>query len=103
MRIAVVGASGYTGLEALRILCRHPECEIAAVTSEQKAGQPLGEAFPALRGVVGSMIIDEVLTVGRARVCDKNFHLSPFGEVPTCPPSGNLALRCPGDLPRQKP
>lgn len=52
MRIAVVGASGYTGLEALRILRRHPECEIAAVTSEQKAGQALGEAFPALRGVV---------------------------------------------------
>ncbi|MAE96108.1 MAG: N-acetyl-gamma-glutamyl-phosphate reductase [Deltaproteobacteria bacterium] len=52
MRIAVVGASGYTGLEALRILRRHPECEIAAATSEQKAGQAVGEAFPALRGLV---------------------------------------------------
>ncbi|MCP3987103.1 MAG: N-acetyl-gamma-glutamyl-phosphate reductase [bacterium] len=52
MRIAVVGASGYTGLESLRILHRHPSCEIVAVTSEQRAGQPVGEAFPALRGVV---------------------------------------------------
>jgi len=50
MRVAVLGASGYAGLELLRILLRHPACEIAAVTSEQRAGQPVGEAFPALRG-----------------------------------------------------
>jgi N-acetyl-gamma-glutamyl-phosphate reductase len=50
MKVAVVGASGYTGLELLRILLRHPEFEIAAVTSEQRAGRPVGEAFPALRG-----------------------------------------------------
>lgn len=50
MRVAVFGASGYTGLELLRILLRHPGFEIAAVTSEQRAGQPVGEAFPALRG-----------------------------------------------------
>jgi N-acetyl-gamma-glutamyl-phosphate reductase len=50
MRVAVFGASGYTGLELLRILLRHPEFEIAVATSEQRAGQPVGEAFPALRG-----------------------------------------------------
>lgn len=50
MKVAVVGASGYTGLELLRILMRHPELEIAAVTSEQRAGRAVGEAFPALRG-----------------------------------------------------
>ncbi len=50
MKVAVVGASGYTGLELLRILLRHPEFEIAAVTSEQRAGRAVGEAFPALRG-----------------------------------------------------
>jgi len=48
--VGVVGASGYTGLELLRILLRHPELEIAAVTSEQRAGRPVGDAFPALRG-----------------------------------------------------
>lgn len=52
MRIAIVGASGYTGLELLRWVRRHPELELSAVTSEQRAGQPVGEAFPALRGVV---------------------------------------------------
>jgi N-acetyl-gamma-glutamyl-phosphate reductase len=50
MRVGIFGASGYTGLELLRILLRHPRFEIAAVTSEQRAGQPVGEAFPALRG-----------------------------------------------------
>jgi N-acetyl-gamma-glutamyl-phosphate reductase len=51
MRVAVIGASGYTGLELLRILLRHPEFEIAVVTSEQRAGIPVGEAFPSLRGL----------------------------------------------------
>src|SRR3990170_7716612 len=49
MRVAVLGASGYAGLELLRILLRHPVFEIAAVTSEQRAGQPVGDAFPAVR------------------------------------------------------
>ncbi len=51
MRVAVIGASGYTGLELLRILLRHPEFELAVVTSEQRAGTPVGEAFPSLRGL----------------------------------------------------
>jgi N-acetyl-gamma-glutamyl-phosphate reductase len=50
MKVGVVGASGYTGLELLRILLRHPEFEIAAVTSEQRAGRDVGDVFPALRG-----------------------------------------------------
>lgn len=52
MKVAVVGASGYTGLELLRIVLRHPELELEAVTSEQRAGRVVGEAFPALRGLV---------------------------------------------------
>jgi len=52
MRVAVIGASGYTGLELLRILLRHPEFEIAVATSEQRAGTRVGDAFPSLRGLV---------------------------------------------------
>ena len=52
MRVAVIGASGYTGLELLRILLRHPEFEIAVATSERRAGTRVGEAFPALRGLI---------------------------------------------------
>jgi N-acetyl-gamma-glutamyl-phosphate reductase len=50
MRVGVFGASGYAGLELLRLLLRHPQLEVSVVTSEQRAGQPVGEAFPALRG-----------------------------------------------------
>ena len=52
MRVAVFGASGYTGLELLRILLRHPRFELAVVTSEQRAGEPVGDAFPSLRGLL---------------------------------------------------
>ena len=50
LRAAVFGASGYTGLELLRLVLRHPRFEIVAATSEQRAGQPVGDAFPSLRG-----------------------------------------------------
>lgn len=52
LRIGVIGASGYTGLELLRILLRHPQAEIVAVTSEQRTGAPVGDAFPAFRGLL---------------------------------------------------
>ena len=52
MRVGVVGASGYSGLEVLRIVLRHPRLELVAATSEQRAGQVVGEAFPSLRGLV---------------------------------------------------
>jgi N-acetyl-gamma-glutamyl-phosphate reductase len=45
-RVAVVGASGYTGEELVRLLLRHPRAELAVVTSRQFAGRSLGEVFP---------------------------------------------------------
>jgi N-acetyl-gamma-glutamyl-phosphate reductase len=45
-RVAVVGASGYTGEELVRLLLRHPGAELAAVTSRQFAGRTLSETFP---------------------------------------------------------
>lgn len=51
-RISVVGASGYTGVELLRLLAGHSGVEICNVTSRQYAGQPVSEQFPSLRGCV---------------------------------------------------
>jgi N-acetyl-gamma-glutamyl-phosphate reductase len=45
-RVAVVGASGYTGEELVRLLLRHPDAELAAVTSRQYSGKSLAEVFP---------------------------------------------------------
>jgi len=51
MKVGILGASGYTGLELVRILLRHAEFELTAVTSEQQAGRPLADAYPSLRGL----------------------------------------------------
>ncbi len=52
IKVAIVGASGYTGVELARILCNHPHVELTAVTSRQYAGMPLAEVFPNLRSKV---------------------------------------------------
>jgi N-acetyl-gamma-glutamyl-phosphate reductase len=45
-RIAVLGASGYTGAELLRLLIRHPHVEIVLLTADRRAGQQMGDVFP---------------------------------------------------------
>src|SRR5215813_10859255 len=45
-KIAIVGASGYSGEELVRLLLSHPHIELTAVTSRQYAGQSLGQIFP---------------------------------------------------------
>jgi len=49
LKVAVVGASGYTGVELLRILHGHPEVAVTCVTSEQSAGKRVSELFPSMR------------------------------------------------------
>jgi len=49
LKVAVVGASGYTGVELLRLLHCHPEVAVTCITSEQSAGKPVAEVFPTLR------------------------------------------------------
>ena len=48
IRVAVVGASGYTGAELVRLLVCHPAARISAMTADRKAGQGLGDVFPHL-------------------------------------------------------
>lgn len=49
--IAILGASGYTGAELVRLLSRHPHVRIAAVTADRKAGEDYGSVFPHLAGL----------------------------------------------------
>jgi N-acetyl-gamma-glutamyl-phosphate reductase len=51
VKVAIVGASGYSGEELVRLLVSHPKVELVAVTSRQLAGQPLGSVFPKLAGM----------------------------------------------------
>ncbi|MEI6306669.1 MAG: N-acetyl-gamma-glutamyl-phosphate reductase, partial [Deltaproteobacteria bacterium] len=50
VKVAIVGASGYTGLELIRILLGHPEVTITCLTSEQSSGKTISQVFPALLG-----------------------------------------------------
>ncbi len=51
IRAAVLGASGYTGAELVRLLVRHPHVEIVLMTADRKAGQPIEAVFPHLTGL----------------------------------------------------
>lgn len=48
-RVGILGASGYTGAELVRLISTHPGMEIAALTADRKAGQRMGDVFPHLR------------------------------------------------------
>lgn len=48
VRVAILGASGYTGAELVRMLAGHPEFRISVLTGDRKAGQPLASVFPHL-------------------------------------------------------
>jgi N-acetyl-gamma-glutamyl-phosphate reductase len=49
IKVGVVGGTGYTGVELLRLLARHPDVEVVAITSRAEAGVKVGDYFPSLR------------------------------------------------------
>jgi N-acetyl-gamma-glutamyl-phosphate reductase len=52
IKAGIVGGTGYSGAELLRLLARHPQVELKAVTSRKEAGTPVAAMFPSLRGRV---------------------------------------------------
>lgn len=77
IRVGIVGGTGYTGVELLRLLSRHPDVQLSVITSRKEAGMPVSEMFPSLRGVVDlafSEPSDEALAS-----CDVVFFATPHG------------------------
>jgi len=52
IKIGIVGGTGYTGVELLRILAQHPQAQLVAITSRKQAGMAVADMFPSLRGSV---------------------------------------------------
>ena len=52
VKIAILGASGYTGAELIRLLASHPHADIRILTADRKAGRTMAEVFPHLGDVV---------------------------------------------------
>lgn len=58
LQVAIVGASGYSGQELIRLLLQHPQVEISCFTSRQYAGQPVAGMFPRLRGRINATFVE---------------------------------------------
>lgn len=77
IRAGIVGATGYTGVELLRLLLSHPEAQPVVVTSRGNAGEPLDSLFPNLRGHT-TLVFTEP-DAGRLAECDVVFFATPHG------------------------
>lgn len=76
-RIGIVGGTGYTGVELLRLLARHPGVELVAITSRAEAGTRVASMFPNLRGHV-DLAFSDPSSAGLDR-CDLVFFATPNG------------------------
>ena len=77
LKIGIVGGTGYTGVELLRLLAIHPQAEIVAVTSRGETGMAVSEMFPSLRAYVDVAFSDPA-TVDLTQ-CDVVFFATPHG------------------------
>ena len=95
LKVAVVGASGYTGIELIRILHNHPEVAVTCVTSEQSAGKRLSEVFPSLRDRY-DMILESLDPERVAEKTDIIFtalpHTAAMKVVPTFLDAGKVVI-----------
>lgn len=80
MKVGIYGASGYTGQELLRLLLRHPDVEIAALTSRQFKGMPVSHVYPVFEGLTDIRYMD-ALPEDVAEICDFVFLAVPHGEA----------------------
>lgn len=77
IKAGIVGGTGYTGVELLRLLAQHPDVELQAITSRSEAGMPVARMFPSLRGRVDLAFSEPSLDVLGA--CDVVFFATPHG------------------------
>jgi N-acetyl-gamma-glutamyl-phosphate reductase len=77
IKVGVVGGTGYTGVELLRLLAAHPEVEVAAITSRAEAGVKVAEYFPSLRGRYDLAFTDP--NSAPLKGCDCVFFATPNG------------------------
>ena len=75
IKVGVVGGTGYTGVELLRLLAQHPEVEIKAITSRGDAGVPVADMFPSLRRRVDLRFVDP--QSANLAACDVVFFATP--------------------------
>ena len=84
IKAGIVGATGYTGQELLRLLVKHPQVSLAAVTSRGEAGKPVADLFTNLRGNLDLAFVEPAADTLSA--CDIVFFATPNGTAMTMAP-----------------
>jgi N-acetyl-gamma-glutamyl-phosphate reductase len=77
IKVGIVGGTGYTGVELLRLLAQHPHVELHAITSRGDAGTAVADMFPSLRGRIGLGFVDP--KAADLEHCDIVFFATPNG------------------------
>jgi N-acetyl-gamma-glutamyl-phosphate reductase len=77
VKVGIVGGTGYTGVELLRLLSQHPHASIVAITSRKEAGTRVAEMFPSLRGRVDLAFSDP--SDANLEQCNVVFFATPHG------------------------
>jgi N-acetyl-gamma-glutamyl-phosphate reductase len=77
IKVGIVGGTGYTGVELLRLVAQHPQCTLSVITSRKEAGMPVADMFPNLRGHV-SLAFSEPSREALSK-CDVVFFATPNG------------------------
>lgn len=78
VKVGIVGGTGYTGVELLRLLAQHPQAEVAVITSRSEAGVKVADMYPNLRGHYDNLAfsVPDAATLG---ACDVVFFATPHG------------------------
>ncbi|WP_455203632.1 N-acetyl-gamma-glutamyl-phosphate reductase [Kaarinaea lacus] len=77
INVGIVGGTGYTGVELLRLLAQHPQVNLQAITSRSEAGMPVSDLFPNLRGFVDLAFCEP--DQAKLDQCDVVFFATPNG------------------------
>lgn len=82
IKVGIIGGTGYTGVELLRLLLVHPKVEVVLITSRSEAGKPVADLFPSLRGFTDLAFTRPDSSVGFSG-CDVVFSATPNGVAMT--------------------
>jgi N-acetyl-gamma-glutamyl-phosphate reductase len=77
VKVGIVGGTGYTGVELLRLLAQHPHARLTAITSRKDAGTRVADMFPSLRGRIDLAFSDPA--AAKLEACDVVFFATPHG------------------------
>lgn len=79
IEVGIVGGTGYTGVELLRILALHPDVQVRVVTSRSDAGKPVQDAYPNLRGYIDARFVEP--DIDALHDCQAVFFATPNGTA----------------------